>query len=78
MRKSSAIFPFILVLAGCTSPVTLSEAGAPDGSAVHRLICREKLDCPQQAAQLCPGGYRIVEGDVGVIGSLSDIRVACL
>ena len=75
MRKISSILPVILVLIGCTSPVMVSDAKSADGT--HRLICREKLDCPQQAARLCPGGYEIVDGAVGVIGSLSDVTVSC-
>jgi hypothetical protein len=78
MRKRSGIFPFILVVAGCASPVQVAQVSASADSAVHRLICREKLDCPQQAAQLCPGGYRVVDGAPGVIGSLNDMRVACI
>jgi hypothetical protein len=53
-------------LAGCASPVMVSEVSGPDGSTAHRLICRARIDCPQQAAQLCPGGYEIVDGDIGV------------
>jgi hypothetical protein len=47
-----------------------------DGN-THRLICRARLDCPQMAARLCPGGYEVVDGEVGVIGSLDDLTVAC-
>ena len=74
MRNNRLILPLVLVLAGCASPVMLSAA-SPDGS-THRLLCRAKLDCPQMAAQLCAGDYEIVDGD-GVIGSLSDVMVAC-
>lgn len=76
MRNISPILSGVLVLAGCSSPVILSDARDP-AAGTHRLICRERLDCPQQAARLCPGGYEIVAGDTGVIGSLSDLTVSC-
>ena len=74
--RNNSLLPVLFVLAGCASPVMVSEVSRPDGTA-HRLICRAKLDCPQQAAQLCPGGYEIVDGEVGVIGTLSDVTVSC-
>jgi hypothetical protein len=77
MSKRSAIIPVVLVLAGCASPALVNTASAPDG-AVHRVICRAKLDCPAQATLICPGGYRVVESGSDVIGSLNDMRVACL
>jgi hypothetical protein len=55
----------------------VSEVGRPDGSTVHRVVCRAKIDCPQQAAQVCPGGYEIVDGAVDVIGSLNDLTISC-
>jgi hypothetical protein len=75
MSKSACILSIMLVLAGCASPALLSQASA-DGSN-HRLICRARLDCPQMAARLCPGGYEIVDGDTGVIGSLDEVTVTC-
>ena len=76
MRNINPILSGVLVLAGCASPVMVSDARDPAGG-THRLICRERVDCPQQVARLCPGGYEIVDGGTGVIGSLNALTVAC-
>jgi hypothetical protein len=75
MSKSACILSIVLVLAGCASPAMVSQASA-DG-ATQRLVCRVRLECPVMAARLCPGGYEIVDGDTGVIGSLREVAVAC-
>ena len=69
-----AVLPTALVLVGCASPIMMSDA---NGDTARRLTCRAKVDCPQQAAQLCPGGYAIEEGNLGVIGTLTDLTVSC-
>ena len=77
MKKCSALLALVLVLTACAPRTMLSEVSRSDGSTVHRLTCRAKIDCPQQAAQLCPGGYELVDETVGIIGTLSDLTISC-
>ena len=74
MQKSACGIQIVLVLAGCASPAMPVQTSA-DGN-THRLLCRARLECPQMATQLCPGGYEIVDGGAEVIGSLDEVTVA--